>query len=152
MMTAPVDFDAERVRLILRELDRSMGGAPYRPSIRLERGPGAPAGVVIRGMATRMAMVRLGLRIARQAIEAESITLIEANQIGVEGRNLGVIEIELVEAPFLEPEPRENGGAPGILVAIGCYLMALATIATFLVGAVTIVWFFWQVGGSLFGG
>ncbi len=152
MMTAAVDFDAERVRLILRDLERTLGGAPYRPSIRLERGPKAPAGVVIRGVATRMGMVRLGLRIARQAIEAESITLIEANQVDVEGRDLGVIEIELVEAPFLEPEPRENGGAPGILVQIGCYLMALATIATFLVGAVTILWFLWQLGGSFFGG
>ena len=152
MMTAAVDFDAERVRLILRDLERTIGGTPYRPSLRLERGPEALAGVVIRGVATRMGMVRLGLRIARQAIEAESITLIEANQVDVEGRDLSVIEIDLVEAPFLKPEPRESGGAPAILVPIGCYLMALATITTFLVGAVTIVWFLWQIGGSLFGG
>lgn len=151
MMTAPVDFDADRVRLILRDLERTMGGAPYRPSLRLERGPEAPAGVVVRGVATRMGMVRLGLRIVRQAIEAESITLIEADQVGVEGRDLGVIEIELVEAPFLEPEPRASGRALAILAPIGCYLIALATIATFLVGAVTILWFLWQLGGSLFG-
>jgi hypothetical protein len=144
-MPETVDFDAARVRTVLRELDRTITATYRRPMLRLERVPEASRGVVIRGLATRMGMVRFGLRIARDALEAETMTLIEAGsllpEIVVEGSDLRAIQIELIDEPFLKTESDKTTSHPpgGLISEIGCFILAWTAIASLVVGFVTIV-------------
>lgn len=106
-------------------------------------------------MATRMGMVRLGLEIAREALEAETMTLIDGLDLPdtgttMEGHNLSAIEIVLAEDPLLPPEPTQNESA--LLGLVTCVLPALLIVTTFLAGLVTIAWGLWRLLRSLFGG
>src|SRR5436305_9646702 len=95
------DFEAARIRLILRELERTTRGRGKGPMLRLERVPGTGAGVVVRGVATRMGMVRLGLRIAHDALAAETMTVIDQAALPPETwmahADVGVIDIVVVD-------------------------------------------------------
>ena len=79
--------------------------------------------MIVRRVAPRMGMLRLGLEIARKALDAETMTLIDGVDIpgtGVmkEGHNLGAIEIVLADDPLLQPEPAKDQPALLGLVAV----------------------------------
>jgi len=144
IMPEEVDFDAQRVRLILDDLERTTTATSTRPMLRLEREPNAVGGVVVRGLATRMGMIRLGLRIAREALEADTITLFDErylfpdHDLMTEGRAFRAIQIERTDEPFLKSVLNEPKGRPA-LWEYGCFLLWLAIVATFVVGLVTIM-------------
>jgi hypothetical protein len=149
------EYDAKRIRMILRDLERTTRGQGKGPALRLERVPGAGAGVVVRGVATRMGMVRLGLEIARRALEAETMTLIDETglpygELMVEGNDLNVIEIVLADDPLLQSEPAKAPSA--LLGLVACVIPGLLIATTFLVGLVTIAWWSWRLLRSSAGG
>jgi hypothetical protein len=149
------EYEAKRIRTILRDLERTTRGKGGGPMLRLERVPGASVGVVVRGVATRMGMVRLGLAIVQQALEAETMTLIEGAHLAdpdvvAERQDLRAIEVALTDEPLLPTEPSQ--GAPTLLGLVACLLPALLIVGTFLVGLVTIAGWSWQLLQSWVGG
>jgi hypothetical protein len=149
------EYEAKRIRTILRDLERTTRGKGRGPMLRLEQVPGASAGVVVRGVATRMGIVRLGLEIVHQALDAETLTLIDGMHLAdtdvvTERQNLRAIEIVLADDPLLPPESAK--GEPELLGLVACLLPTLLIVTTFLVGFVTIVQWLWHLLRSCIGG
>lgn len=125
------DFHSRRVQLILRDLEHSLRGRAAM--LEFETGPEDAS--VIRGVANRAGLLRLGLRLALAAIEADTIV-----SVGADGRvnrdaQVGLIEITLADEP---PEQRLPSGQK--LSAIGTFALCgcgIAVLALLLVGFVT---------------
>ncbi len=149
------EYEAKRIRMILQDLERTTRGKGQGPMLRLERVPGASAGVVVRGLATRMGMIRLGLEIVHQSLEAETLTLFDGVHLAdpnaeLEREDLRAIEVILADEPLLPTQPIRQ--EPALVGLVACLLPTVLIATTFLVGLVTVAWWSWQLLRSLMGG
>jgi hypothetical protein len=125
------DFQFKRVQLILRDLEHSLRG---RAAI-LEFETEPQASSIIRGVANRAGLLRLGLRLAQAAIEADTIV-----SVGPDGRvnrdaQVGLIEIALADESVEQHLPSgQKLSAFGTFALCGC---GIAVLALLLVGLVT---------------
>lgn len=129
-------FDAERARLVLRELEKTMG-CRY-PRIKWELEPGSSAR--LRGIADRAAVFHLGLRLAACAMEAESGVAIDAQGFLRQDAEPGLLEIILTDEPAVVRKP-----APGPKFA--CILLALILLFLLVMGLGTTIFFVIQLLG-----
>jgi hypothetical protein len=128
----PDDFQAKRVQLILRDLEHSLRGRAAMLEFQAE----PPATSVLRGVASRAGLLRLGLRLAQAALDADAIV-----SVGPDGRvnrdaDVGLIEITLTDEPFEERRPDDSKlSTLGTLALCGC---GIAVLALLLVGLGTV--------------
>ena len=139
-------FEAARIRVILEDLERTTRGDGRDCPLQLERSTKeGSAGIVVRGIASRIAVIRLCLLIANRALEDESVTLIDDAYIhrvdmAAEGRNLQTIEIELTDDPLIVPRSVEP--EPAIRKFFTAFLPVLFFVGTFLLGLVMLLYLF----------
>jgi hypothetical protein len=128
----PDDFQSKRVQLILRDLEHSLRGRAAMLEFQTE--PQATS--LVRGVASRAGLLRLGLRLAQAALDADAIV-----SVGPDGRvnrdaDVGLIEITLTEEPFEKRRPDDSKLSTfGTLALCGC---GIAVLALLLVGLGTV--------------
>jgi hypothetical protein len=126
-----MDYEIARARVLLRDLEQIGRGHPHGVQLAAstERGP------AVNGTATRLGLLRLAVRLAQAAIEAQSVVVVHDS--GAISENTGaadaLVQVVLVDDPPMSP-PHPAGWADWMLGAL-----VLTVISLSVIGFITVV-------------
>jgi hypothetical protein len=137
-LPAKDDFDFQRARLVLNDLERSIRGRTPTLAFEWDEGPAR----AIRGVANRVGLLRMGLQLASLAIEADAIVAVRADgRVTGDGEG-GLIEISLIDEPLASrrAEPQRLSRV-GFAALVGCGIL---TVSVLLIGSFAVLQ--WVIG------